>query len=134
MKNRVQLSSKWLLIFFPLELILLMLIASLSFINVQSTITLLIFNFLFSSIIFQLRGSVIRKLGLLTIGNTLGLFWNFVFLYFSLAGASIFGKTFDAFYIIIFPVLNLLWIVPFWSLSLGLLPKLSNEKGSQSHD
>jgi hypothetical protein len=35
-----------------------------------------------------------------------------------------FGKSFDAFYTVIYPLLNLMWIVPFWSLSLGVLPKM----------
>jgi len=37
-----------------------------------------------------------------------------------------FGKMFDAFYTVIYPFLNLMWIVPFWSLSLSILPRMQN--------
>jgi hypothetical protein len=118
--------SKHLLLFLQLEIIGLCFIVSFQFINIESTVTLILFSFLFVSLIFQLNGTLSRKLCLLTIGNVLGLFWNLVFRYFSLAGALYFGNLFDVFYVIIFPFLNLMWIVPFWSLSLGILPKMQN--------
>ncbi len=110
-------------LFLAVEWIVICLIASFRLINIESTITLLIFNFLFATLIFQLSGSTNRKVGLLSAGNFVGLFWNFVFFHFSLAGTAIFGKTFDAFYIIIYPVLNLMWVVPYWSISLAFLSK-----------
>jgi hypothetical protein len=60
---------------------------------------------------------------MLTAGNIVGLFWNLIFYYLSLAGYDYFGVAFNAFYTLIYPILNLMWIVPFWSLSLGFLPK-----------
>ncbi len=112
----------------PLQFLSLLMIAnclvlSYRFINLESTTTLLIFNFLFATLIFQLSGSLNRKMGLLAIGNFIGLFWNFVFLYFSMSGTFIFGKFFEAFYVIVYPVLNLLWVVPYWSISLAFLPR-----------
>jgi hypothetical protein len=106
-----------------LEAIILCLIASFRLINLQSTVTLLIFNILFVSLIFQLNGSVLKKIFMLTAGNIVGLFLNLIFYYFSLAGYDYFGVVFNAFYTLIYPILNLMWIVPFWSLSLGFLPK-----------
>jgi hypothetical protein len=106
-----------------LEAIILCLIASFRLINLQSTVTLLIFNILFVSLIFQLNGSVLKKIFMLTAGNIVGLFLNLIFYYFSLAGYDYFGVIFNAFYTLIYPILNLMWIVPFWSLSLGFLPK-----------
>jgi hypothetical protein len=120
----MKLRGKRLFLFFMLELIALCLVASFRFINIESTVTLLMFNFLFASLTFQLSGSINRKLGLLTVGNMIGLFWNLVFFYFSSEGTLVFGKTFDAVYTIIYPILNLMWVVPFWSLSLGALPKM----------
>lgn len=121
----------FLLVLFFLQLIVLSLMASYRFISFESTITLAIFNFLFASLIFQLNGTTSRKLGLLAAGNFVGLFWNFVFLYFSFAGTTYFGNVFNAFYIIIYPFLNLMWIVPFWALSLSALPRMHmvNEEG-----
>lgn len=117
-----------LFLFFLLELIALCLIASYRFINLESAITLFIFNFLFASLTFQLNGTMPRKLGMLALGNVVGFFWNFLFYCFALAGAMYFGKSFDAFYTVIYPLLNLMWIVPFWSLSLGVLPKMQTVK------
>ncbi len=106
-----------------LEAIILCLIASLQFINIQSTATLLIFNFLFFTLIYQLNGSLHKKDFVLTIGNIIGFFWNLIFYSFSVAGYNSFGKEFNVFYTLIYPFLNLMWIVPFWSFSLGFLPK-----------
>ena len=114
----------FLLVLFFLQLIVLSLMASYRFISFESTITLAIFNFLFASLIFQLNGTTSRKFGLLAAGNFVGLFWNFVFLYFSFAGVTYFGNVFNAFYTIIYPFLNLMWIVPFWALSLSALPRM----------
>lgn len=120
-----------LFLFFLLQLITLCLIASLSFINLESTLTLLLFSFLFASLTFQLNGTISRKLGLLALGNFVGLFWNFVFFKFALTGAEYFATfnataVFDAFYTIFYPVLTLMWVVPFWSLSLSALPKMQS--------
>lgn len=60
-----------------LEVIALCLIASLRFINIESTIALLIFNLLFLSLTFQLNGSLSRKMSMLALGNIIGLAWNF---------------------------------------------------------
>ncbi len=110
-------------IFLSLEAIILCLMASLQFINVQSTATLLIFNILFFSLISQLNGSLHKKIFVLTIGNIIGFFWNLIFYSFSIAGYDSFGKAFNIFYTLIYPFLNLMWIVPFWSFSLGFLHK-----------
>jgi hypothetical protein len=69
-------------------------------------------------------GSVTKKLGLITLGNFMGLLWNFVFLNFSVAGAEVFGKNFNIVYTIAYPIFNLMWVVPYWSISLGVLPKM----------
>jgi hypothetical protein len=105
-----------------LETIVLCLITSFRFINIESTITLLIFNLLFFSLTFQLNGSLNRKLGMLALGNIIGLFWNFALYFFAIAGAMFFGEIFNVFYALFYPLLNFMWIVSFWSLSLSVLP------------
>lgn len=117
---------KWLFSISLLQIIALCLLVSYRYVNLESTITLLIFNFLFASLIFQLNGTMNRKLGMLAVGNGVGLGWNFVFYYFSLAGTVYFGKVFDGVYTVVYPLLNIMWVVPFWSLSLGFLPKMQN--------
>ena len=109
-----------------LEVIALCLIVSFRFINIETVIMLLIFNFLFISLIFQLNGALNRKLGMLALGNIIGLFWNFIFHSFAVVGVMYFGEIFGAFYTIFYPLLNLMWIVSFWSLSLAALPNPQN--------
>jgi hypothetical protein len=92
-----------------------------SFANIQSTATLVIFNFLFVSLMFQLPGSINRKLCLLTLGNVIGLCWNFTFNMFDVAGTISFGENFNTLYMVFFPFLSSLWIISFWSLSLTVL-------------
>jgi hypothetical protein len=105
-----------------LEVITLCLITSFRFINIESTVTLLIFNLLFLSLTFQLNGSRNRKLGMLALGNIIGLFWNFFLYFFAIAGVTFFGEVFNVFYAVFYPLLNFMWIVSFWSLSLSVLP------------
>jgi hypothetical protein len=109
-----------------LEVIALCLIVSFRFINIETVIMLLIFNFLFISLIFQLNGALNRKLGMLALGNIIGLFWNFIFNFLTAVGVAYFGEIFGAFYTIFYPLLNLMWIVSFWSLSLAALPNPRN--------
>ena len=108
------------------EVIALCLIMSFRFVNIETVIILLIFNFLFTSLIFQLNGTLNRKLGMLALGNIIGLFWNFIFHSFAVVGVMYFGEIFGAFYTIFYPFLNLMWIVSFWSLSLAALPNFQN--------
>jgi hypothetical protein len=105
-----------------LEAIVLCLIISFRFISIESTVTLLIFNLLFFSLTFQLNGALNRKLGILALGNIIGLFWNSVLYFFAIAGVMFFGEAFNVFYAVFYPLLNFMWIVSFWSLSLAFLP------------
>ena len=104
------------------EAIMLCLIAAFRLI----TVTLLIFNMLFTTVIFQLRGSVNRKLGLLLMGNVIGLLWSYIFCSLSAAGTWFFGEGFNVVYSIFYPFLNFMWVVVFWSLSLALLAPSKN--------
>ncbi len=96
---------------------------SLVLISLESTIVLLIFDFLFVSFIFQLKSSLTMKLLLLGLGNLLGLFWNFILRLINIVGIEYFGELFRIFYALAIPVLNMSWVVMFWSLSLSLLAK-----------
>jgi len=110
------------------EIIILCLIASFRYVNIQSTITLIIYNLFFASLFFQLNGSSTLKVAILTTGNIVGVFWNLFFYYFSLIGCEYFGLSFNAIFTLTYPILNLIWIVPFWSLSLSFLPELQVPK------
>jgi hypothetical protein len=106
-----------------LEAIVLCLIFSFSFIDIAATATLLIFNLFFRSLIIHLNGALNKKLGILSLGNIIGLLWNLVLHYFNIAGITFFGESFNLFFTIAYPFLNFMWIVSFWSLSLTILPQ-----------
>jgi len=107
---------------FCLGTVALCLITSFCVINIEATVTLLIFNLLFLSFTFQLNGSLNRKLCMLAIGNGIGLFWNFFLYFFAIAGAMFFGEIFNVFCTVVYTLLNFIWIVSFWSLSLSVFP------------
>lgn len=102
--------------------ITLCLILSFSYINIAATITLLILN-LFFSLTIHLNGTLHKKLGILAIGNITGLLWNFILHRFAIAGNAFFGNPFNLVYAVLYPFLNFMWIVAFWSLSLTVFPK-----------
>jgi hypothetical protein len=84
------------------EAIALCLIISFRFINIAATATLSIFNLFFLSLIINLNGTLTRKIGILALGNIIGLFWNFVLHYFAVAGITFFGETFNVFFAVFF--------------------------------
>ena len=124
--NRMKFESNRLFSGLFLEVIALCVIASFRFINIESTIMLLFFNFLFILLTLELNGTLNRKLGMLALGNIIGLFWNFILYFFTIAGITYFGEVFNGFYAIFCPFLNFMWIVSFWSLSLAAFPRLKN--------
>ena len=95
----------------------------------ESVFMLIIFNFLFVSLIFPLNGTLTTKLSMLLAGNILGLLWNYLFSMFVAAVANYFGELFNTVYIILNPFVNLVWIVSFWSISLTVLANSKTENG-----
>jgi hypothetical protein len=114
------------------ETIALCLITTFRFTNLESTATLLVFNFLFLSLTFQLNVALNIKMGVLAFGNIIGLFWNIVLHYFATSGEAFFGEPFTVFYAVSYPFLNFIWIVAFWSLSLTVFPKLKSTEAEVS--
>lgn len=90
-------------------------------------VILVIFNILFLSIFFQLEGNLTKKLAILAAGNLLGSSFNFLFSTFSTIASHQLGASVEIMFSLAYPILTLLWIVPFWSLSLSSLPKLQKE-------
>ena len=126
--HRLEVEFNRVLSLFFLEIIALCSVASLLKINVESAVVLFIFDFLFVSLAFQLTKALSVKLGLLALGNVVGLFCNFVFYSLNVVGVEYFGEVFGFFYTISYPLLNMMWMVTFWSLSLAILPKTQNMK------
>ena len=99
-----------------------------SFVSSESVYMLIIFNFLFVSLTFPLDGTLTRKLSMLLIGNIIGLFWNYLFSLFAYTVAYYLGEFFNTLYIILSPLVNLIWIVSFWSISLTALANSKDKK------
>ncbi len=94
---------------------------SLPAVNSESALMLTFFNLFFTFTIFPLNGSLKRKTFLLLIGNFLGLLWNWVFSLLVYGVTDSFEVSFNASHMILIPLLNLAWIVTFWSVSLSVL-------------
>lgn len=109
-------------------------ILSFSYISSESAIMLMIFNFLFISLVFPLRGKLVKKIMLLLLGNIIGFLWNNIFSLFAYTAVHYLGESFNIGYLILNPLLNLFWIVSFWSISLSFLANSRNRQGSVEVD
>jgi hypothetical protein len=102
-------------------------VLSLSYVNYQSALMIVIFNFLFVTINFTLKGTLAAKVLMLFLGNAVGLAWNYMFSLLAQVAVAQFGQFFNTLYMLANPFANLVWIVSFWSLSLTTLAS-SNKK------
>ncbi|RLI18515.1 hypothetical protein DRO44_00920 [Candidatus Bathyarchaeota archaeon] len=98
----------------------------------ETAVMLVIFNFLFVALTFPLNGTLKKKLLMLLIGNFTGLIWNTIFSLFAITAAYYLENFFNILWSILNPILNFLWIVSFWSLSLTILA--SSERGVSEID
>jgi len=87
----------------------------------ESSFMLVIFNFLFVSLVFPLDGALLTKLLMLMMGNIVGWSWNSASDFLANTLAESMGRFFTAIYVILSPLMNLMWIVPFWSVSLTVV-------------
>lgn len=107
--------------FFAGVIVTYVILLSFCFVNSEVAFMLMVFDFLFVSLVFPLEGSFVKKIGLLLIGNVIGLLWNSVFSSFTYVAACYFGGFLNVLYMILNPLLNLIWVVSFWSISLSVL-------------
>ncbi len=98
----------------------LSLLISIKLISLESTVTILFFNLFFIPLIFQLRSATIKKEVVLIIGNLIGVTCNVIFFNLCNIEQPYYGVI-EIFYVLFYPFLNLLWIIPFWSFSLSFL-------------
>jgi hypothetical protein len=107
--------------FFAGVIIAYIIILSFYCVGNEAALMLMIFDFLFVSLVFPLDGKFVTKIMLLLIGNVIGLLWNSVFSSFFYVATSYFGELLNVLYIIVNPLLNFVWVVSFWSISLSVL-------------
>jgi hypothetical protein len=88
----------------------------------RALVSITIFNFLFVFLLFPLEGPLFRKLYLLVAGNIVGLVWYFIMSSFGAASVFYLGTdTSEIIIAVIWPIIDLIWIVSVWSLSLSML-------------
>jgi len=107
--------------FFAGVIVTYIIILSFYCVNNEAALILMVFDFLFVSLVFPLDGTFVKKISLLLIGNVIGLLWNTVFSSFAYVAACYFGEFLNILYILLNPLLNLIWVVSFWSISLSVL-------------
>lgn len=102
----------------------ILLIWNTSGIGRQSAVVLTIFNFFFVITTFALDGSLVIKLSMLLVGNVTFLMLNRVLSFF----LDPVGAESSALTVFLSSLVNLVWIVSFWSLSLTILSKSRKSK------
>ena len=91
--------------------------------------TLMMLNFLLLTLFCRLEGSLIVKIFTLSIGNILAVSINWLFSTLTITVYEFFRFPFSGIINIGYPILSIMWIVPFWSLSLTLLAQTKTIKG-----
>jgi len=90
--------------------------------NVGTSVSILIFNFLFVFLLFPLEGSPFRKVYLLIAGNIVGFLWHLIKSSLRATSALFLGaETFKIIIVVFEPIIDLVWVVSLWSLSLSTL-------------
>ena len=90
--------------------------------DVSALVAISFFNVLFVCLLFPLEGTLLSKIALLFAGNSVGVLWCLIQLAFQ--EASFFFLSTDAFKVIALigkPLIDFVWIVSIWSLSLSVL-------------
>ena len=90
--------------------------------SLSALIAIILFNLLFVFLLFPLEGSLLRKVSLLLAGNFVGALWYLIQSAFQ--ETSVFFQSIDAFKVIavvVSPIIDFIWIVSLWSLSLSVL-------------
>jgi hypothetical protein len=90
-------------------------------VDLSALVALSFFNVLFVFLLFPLEGTLLRKIVLLLVGNSVGVLWYIIQL--SLEDAFFFlnADTFKILVLVAKPLVDFVWIVSVWSLSLSVL-------------
>jgi uncharacterized membrane protein len=90
--------------------------------NEPAAVSIVIFNFLFVFLLFPLEGPLLHKVLLLVSGNLVGLAWYIIQSSFvATSPPYLEAGAFKVVYVLVYPIINLVWIVSFWSLGLSML-------------
>jgi hypothetical protein len=89
--------------------------------DLPALFSIVFFNTLFLLLIFPLRGSLRRKTILLIAGNQVGFFWYAIQLLFQDTIFILNADTFRTVFLVAKPLLDFVWVVTVWSVSLSLM-------------
>ena len=98
--------------------------------SLSAQIAITLFHLLFVFLLFPLQGPLLRKVGLLLAGNFVGGLWYLIRSAFQ--EASVIFLNIDALKVIaivVSPIIDFIWIVAFWSLSLSVLASTKKRGG-----
>jgi hypothetical protein len=95
---------------------------------------LIAFNFFFVSLTFPLNGLLVAKVLLLALGNLIGLLWNYLFSLFTYGVAYYVQGFFNVVWSFLGPLVNMMWIVTFYSVSLTFLSSLRIDQQGREFD
>lgn len=95
---------------------------------------LIAFNFFFVSLTFPLNGLLVAKVLLLALGNLIGLLWNYLFSLFAYGVAYYVQGFFNVVWSLLGPLVNMMWIVTFYSVSLTFLSSLRIDQQGREFD
>jgi len=91
-------------------------------------IPVIIFDILFVSLIFPLRGPLFTKTLLLLTGNLIGFAWNWMLFSLTTNTTGLLENALNSTVFILSPLLNCIWIVSLWSLGLSTISRENFEK------
>ena len=92
---------------------------------------IIFFNYLFVFLLFPLEVPLTRKIVLLIAGNTVGFVWYIIQVIFSDAFSFLNTETFTIMFLVAKPLIDFVWIVAVWSLSLAALTSYKNKREGQ---
>jgi hypothetical protein len=89
--------------------------------DLPALVAIIFFNLLFVFLLFPLEGPLLRKVVLLIAGNNVGALWYIIQLLFQDAFFFLSTDTFKIIFLVAKPLIDFVWIVAVWSLSLSVL-------------
>ena len=89
--------------------------------DLSAMFSIIFFNLLFLFLIFPLQGTLRRKVILLIAGNQVGFLWYAIQLLFEDAVMFLNANTFRIIFLVAKPLLDFVWIVAVWSISLSMM-------------
>lgn len=89
--------------------------------DLSAMVAISFFNLLFVFLLFPLEGTLLRKTVLLFAGNSVGALWYLIQLPFEDAFFFLDTDTFKIILLVAKPLIDFVWVVSIWSLSLSVL-------------